>query len=403
MTVEDRIREAARETRSAFSGRRHAPIARIANQAAFQRFIAVASGIVVVFATIGLAGWFAFGGSGGIATAPDAPPTTAETQPATTSPTAETSTPTTTPEEAQPADDGLSDTSAMPEGWRNDFPDDGQFLLLDTGIALAAFPNSDSEDEWWMSVATAPHLDGMHNFGPDNQGVSMVGMPEVLLLLAFDDERSEFVIAGIAPANADQVELKFGDATPVTVDRVFQRAEVGRSVFVGSFPYGFLLDQEGPLPVEMSATGADGQEIPTPAVGYQGSAVNDQYTGPITSDLFRIPPPLIVDSVTADSLPEVISCQGGPGVEDPPANQGREITDGEVQPSPRAALESLLAGELSDSWYPHGGYIEITLPDGTTAYAVPLNSDLNDRAVMLIEVEQTAGGWTVTSWEGSGC
>jgi len=297
------------------------------------------------------------------------------------------------------ADDGLSDTSAIPEGWRNDFPEDGQFLLLDSGIALAAFPIPESENEWWMSIAHAPHFDGIHEFGPDDQGVALAGMPEVLILLAFDDEKAELVIAGIAPPNADRVEITFGDATPVTVDRVFQRGEVGRTVFVGSFPYGLLLDQRSPLPVEMSATGVDGQEIPTPAVEYQGWSVNDQYTGPITSDLFLIPPPLIADSITADCLPEVVSCQGWSGVGNPPANRGGEITDGEVLPSPETALEALVAGELSDRWYPQGGYIEIALPDGTTAYAVPFNGDLNDGAVMLIEVEQTANGWTATSWK----
>jgi hypothetical protein len=402
MTVEDRIREAARETRSAFSGRRHAPITQLANRAAIQRFVAVASGIVVVFATIGLAGWSAFGGSDSAATTPDTPPTTtAATQPGTTNPTAETGPSTTTPETTEPADDGLSDTSAIPEGWRTDFPEDGQFLLLDSGIALAAFPNPESENEWWMSVARAAHLDGMHNFGPDDQGASLAGMPEVLILLAFDDERSEFVVAGLAPANADQVELTFGDATPVTVDRVFQRAEVGRSVFVGSFPYGLLLDQEGLLPVEMSATGADGQEIPTPAMGYQGSTVNDQYTGPITSDLFHILPPLIVDSTTADTPPEVMGCQGGPGVDHVLPNQGREIADGEVLATPMAALEAILAEELADDWYPHSGFVEITLPDNKLAYAVP--SETTDGAVVLIELTQIGDGWTVTSWEASGC
>jgi hypothetical protein len=230
----------------------------------------------------------------------------------------------------------------------------------------------------------------------------MVGMPEVLILLAFDDERSEFVVAGIAPANADHVELTFGDATPVTVDRVFQRAEVGRSVFVGSFPYGLLLDQEGPLPVEMSAIGADGQEIPTPAVGYQGSTVNDQYTGPITPDLFRVLPPLVVDSTTADTPPEVMACQGGPEVDKIPPNQGREIADGEVLATPTAALEAIFAGELADSRYPHGGYVEISLPDNRMAYAIP--SELTDgAAVVLIELTQVGNGWTVTSWEASGC
>jgi hypothetical protein len=131
--------------------------------------------------------------------------------------------------------------------------------------------------------------------------------------------------------------------------------------------------------------------------------VTDQYSGPITSALFNIPPQLIVDSITADSLPEVVNCQGGPGVGSPPANRGGEITDGEVLPSPETALEALLARDLGDSWYPQGGYIEMALPDGTTAYAVPFNGDLNDGAVMLIEVEQTASGWTATSWEGSGC
>jgi len=399
MTVDQKVREAASETRSAFAGRPRPPITRLANRDAVRRFTAVAASVLLVFATIGVAAWV---GSGDVAGTADTPPVVSATTQPVTETTVNTVPPTTASTSTVLDDDGLSDTSAVPEGWRTDFPEDGQFLLLDSGIALAAFPESESENDWWMTIAHAPHIDGLHEFGPDDQGTALAGMPEVSLLVAFSDERSEIVVAGVAPADTSTIEIRFGDDT-VTVDRVFQRAEVGRSVFVGSFPSELLTSQNPPIPVEMSATAADGQQITLPDIGYQGSSGNHEYAGPITPELFRIPPPLIADSITADSLPEVVSCQGGPGVENPPANQGGEITDGEVLPNPETALQALLAGELSDIWYPHGGYIEIALPDGRTAYAVPFNGDLNNGAVMLIEVEQKANGWTVTSWEGSGC
>lgn len=401
MTVDEKIRNAASETRSAFSGRPHPPITRIRSRAAVRRFVAVAAGAVLVFATIGVAGWVAMGGSADMAETADTPlPTPAPSQPVVTE---DASPSTTTRGSTVPADDGLSDTSAIPEGWRTDFPEDGEFLLLDSGIAFAAFPQPESEEnDWWLSIAQAEHFDGSHSFGPDDQGVNVDRIPEVFVLLAFSDETSEVVVAGIAPAGASKVDITFGK-TPVTIDRVFQRPEVGRSVFVGSFPAELILDQEPPLPIEMSATDADGHEVPLLSVGYQSASVNDQYTGPITSELFRIPPPLIADSITADSLPEVVECQGGPEADDVPPNQGREIADGEVLPTPRGALEALLGGELSDSWYPHGGYVEIAMDDGTIAYAVPFNDDLASGAVMLIEVAPVADGWAVTLWEGSGC
>ncbi|HVR79588.1 MAG TPA: hypothetical protein VMS99_14495 [Acidimicrobiia bacterium] len=399
MTVDQKVREAASETRSAFAGRPRPPITRLASRAAVRQFTAVAASVLLVFATIGVAAWM---GSGDAAETADTPPVTSATTQPVTETTVNSVPPTTAPTSTLLGDVGLSDTSAVPEGWRNDFPEDGRFLLLDSGIALAAFPVPESENDWWMTIAQAPHIDGIHEFGPDDQGTALAGMPEVSLLVAFSDERSEIVVAGIAPADTSRIEIRFGDAK-VTVDRVFQRAEVGRSVFVGSFPSELLASQNPPILVEMSATDADGQQITLPDIGYHGSSGNDEYAGPITSELFRIPPPLIADSITADSLPEVVSCQGGPGVENPPANRGGEITDGEVLASPETALQALLAGDLSDSWYPQGGYIEAALPDGTTAFAVPFNGDLNNGAVMLIEVEQTPNGWTATSWEGSGC
>lgn len=399
MTVDQKVREAASETRSAFAGRPRPPIGRLASRAVLRRFTAVVASILLVFATIGVAAWVGLGDAAGTA---DTPPVTSATTQPVTEPTVRTVPPTTAPTSTVLDDDGLSDTSAIPEGWRNDFPEDGQFLLLDSGIALAAFPESESENDWWMTIAHAPHIDGTHEFGPDDQGIALAGMPEVSLLVAFSDERPEIVVAGIAPADTSTIEIGFGDAN-VTVDRVFQRAEVGRSVFVGSFPSELLTSQKPPIPVEMSATDAGGQQITLPDIGYQSSSGNHEYAGPITPEMFRIPPPLIADSITADGLPEVVSCQGGPGVENPPANRGGEITDGEVVPRPETALQALLAGELSDSWYPQGGYIEVALPDGTTAFAVPFNGDLNNGAVMLIEVEQRANGWTATSWEGSGC
>lgn len=403
MSVDRMIRDAALETRAAFSERPHPPTTRIANRAVVHRFASVATGVVLVVATIGVAGWVVAGGPGSVVQAP-APPDTAVTATSPSGGSTHTTLPSTTvPASTVAVDDGLSDRSAIPEGWRDDFPEDGRFLLLDSGIALAAFPNPDSANDWWISVAQGPDFVSTHSFGPADQGVGMSGVPEAWILLAFSDDRSEFVLAGIAPADASTIEVAFGDAEPVTIDRVFERPEIGRTVFIGSFPARLLLELEPPVPVHVSVADTAGEELELPEIGHQGSSVRQGYAGPITGDLFVVPPPLLTDSITADSLPEVVSCQGGPGVDDPPPNRGREITDGDVLPSARAALEALLAGELSDSRYPHGGYVEIGLGDDSTAYAFPLNGNLEDGAVVLIEVARTTGGWTVTSWETSGC
>lgn len=404
MTLDGKIRKAATETRETFSGRRHPPIARIANRALVRHAAAMAVGALFVLGTVGVAGWMALGGSGSAATAP--PETAAATLapvPSTSPEASNESVPATTmPPTTVPADDGLSDPSAIPDAWSEGLPEGSRALLMDSGIALIAHPWLETDGGgWYLTMMEAARFNASFNFGPADEEYVEGELAEIYMMLSVDDESQDAVVSGLAPLDTTTITLTFGEAAPITIDRVFPRPGVDRAAFVASIPVS-VFDQEGPITVEFDAFDASGDVVPHPEVTFHGSSVNDAYAGPITSELFIIPPPLIADSITADTLPDVGLCQGGPGVEVPP-NQGREISDGKVLPTARGALEAILADELSDSWYPHGDYVEIGLPDGSVAFAVPFDGDLANGAVMLIEVAPLAGGWTVTAWEGSGC
>jgi hypothetical protein len=126
-------------------------------------------------------------------------------------------------------------------------------------------------------------------------------------------------------------------------------------------------------------------------------------------------PPLVVGTGEADAAPPVIRCQAPAGVRTP-ANQGGPVTDSGVHATPTDALEAFLEGPQVPSAHfdgPSGrqlrqptiarrGYDEFRLDDGTIAYGKRFDGDLGS-FVVVIRIGRAGDGWSVTSWEGSGC
>jgi hypothetical protein len=105
--------------------------------------------------------------------------------------------------------------------------------------------------------------------------------------------------------------------------------------------------------------------------------------------------PLVASSQSADVAPPVAGCRAPVGVTPPPNRSGEG--DGVTYPS---AAEALSAFIRSQPTVLPGGYVENRLPDGSLAYAVQAPGGA---VVTVVHVVPTAGGWTVSRWQVSGC
>lgn len=115
--------------------------------------------------------------------------------------------------------------------------------------------------------------------------------------------------------------------------------------------------------------------------------------------------PLVRESREAETVPEVGECGRGAGREPEVPNLGGPVTGLSAEATPADALRAFLETQgtpgsdvpraLSDQ-----GYLELTLPDGSIAYAMEHDGGF---VGTIIHVVRTSDGWTVDSWEASGC
>ena len=105
--------------------------------------------------------------------------------------------------------------------------------------------------------------------------------------------------------------------------------------------------------------------------------------------------PLVTESRSGEAPPSVIPCNVPSGSTQQPSRTGEG--DGTAYPNPADALSAFLKDQ--PSLLPRG-YVEIRLPDGSTAYGAQVREGM---FVTVVEVASTPEGWRVTRWEASGC
>jgi hypothetical protein len=424
MGIDDRLHRAAADARSSVAGRRGEEIRTVQRRVAAQRIAAFGLGAVVVLVGVGLA-VLANSGTGtelvsptGDVTTTTALPTTTTVSSTTTSEATETTSPEIANTIAPPGGDGLSDIDSLPSGLTESLGDGSVILLAEHELGIVAAPSVEYPNKWDLSF-----WDGLRDvvldFGSDHKPEET---PELVVRLLINQDDPVVTVHGVAPLGVYELALPFGNQIPddpadiewgewdesmIVIDEFYQRPEVNRSVFVGTFDKSLLTNASTPIRFETWFTMDD---KPDPALGdifltfgFQGGRISSSYTGPITTDMFLPPQDLVVDSMTVDSLPTVATCDAPAGVE-PPSNQGRVVDDSTVFPTPMGAFEAIMNGELSDSWFPQNGYIELVVPsDQAVVYVKPLTETLDEEVVMLIEIQRVDDGWAVTRWEGSGC
>lgn len=112
--------------------------------------------------------------------------------------------------------------------------------------------------------------------------------------------------------------------------------------------------------------------------------------------------PLVVVSETRDFAPEASRCNAPAGAVVPP-KRGGPLTGQAGYETPQEALEAFLAADKS---LLQRGYREMHLPDGSLAYGREIEGREGAGAgvfVTVVRVAQRPEGWTVTSWDTSGC
>ncbi len=424
MGVDNKLHRAAEHARSAVAGRRGEEIRVLRRRLVAQRIASFGLGAAVVLVGVGIA---VVAGSGAgtelVSPASDVTTTTVRAPTTAVSPitppeVAETTIPEIANTVPPPGGDGLSEMDSLPSGLVYESGDGSVVLLAERGLGIVATPSVEYPDAWDLLFWDGLRDVGLYFGSGHKQGET----PELVVRLLIDQDEPLVTVHGIAPLGVYELALPFGSQVPddpsdidwgdwddsmIVIDEFYERPEVDRSVFVGSFDKSLLTAAQSPIVFEPWITTRAELDPDFSSMlltfGFQGGHVSDSYTGPITADMFVPAPDLIIDSLTVDSLPTVAMCDAPTGVE-PPPNQGRVLNDSIVFPTPMAAFEAIMDAELSDSWFPHSGYVELVVPDEeVVAYAKPLTEALEDGVVMLVETQRMDDGWAVTRWEGSGC
>ncbi len=413
MPIDDRMRRAAADARAAVARTSHEPIGTVRRRAAMQRIMAFGLGAIVVLAGVGAVAMA--GGSGDTVLVPPAGEATTSTT--TTTPTTTTVAPVATsaaPETTSTTlptvrGDGLSDVDALRESF---VEENATLLLAIDGLGIAATPYVELDGVWYFRFSEPANYETRLAFGPDFVEGEMI---DFIMWLLVDQESPTITVYGVAPLGVTELALPIVDANVasdgsgpvIRIDEFYQRPEVGRSVFVGEFDAAILTEATPPVRFDPWIVTPAEVEIDTRAIfesfGLQSGQVCDSCESPITADIFLPTRELLAGELEVDLFPEVLTCEGANGVGRPP-NQGRTIENGEVFPTPRAAFEAIMRGELGDSWFPHSGYLELTDLAGNIAYGAPPDwGTLDDGVVTLINIVAVGDGWTISHWEASGC
>lgn len=112
-------------------------------------------------------------------------------------------------------------------------------------------------------------------------------------------------------------------------------------------------------------------------------------------------PTLVTRTTTIDALPDIEPCTPPTDAEDA-ENYGGTVGDAGTHPTPEEALAYFAPTDLQR--LPQGGYVQATLPDGSYAFLFePDPERAADFFTVAVVVDPVDGGWTVTSWESTGC
>lgn len=288
--------------------------------------------------------------------------------------------------------DGFAGIDDLPAGFLDPLSSDGnQLLLAEDGAVLAAFRFEDASGGEYWNLAVDPTFDLTFMLTTDTPAEEM---PEVWVGFGVDNGDSSVVVFGLVPGGVEVVSVSLGEKNILRTTAVFERTNVERSVFVGVVDESvFTTIKNGPLRVLTTDDNGISTVTEIWGVGMAGDA--EGYNGLVTFDMFE--PPLIVGVHSTGEAPDVVLCESGTGFALP--NRSGTIEGGPVFPFPDLALRAFLRDSDEDPPLPQAGYLEIPLVDEAWVYGV----DGAGGFVTVITVSQTLDGWSVTSWEASGC
>jgi hypothetical protein len=280
--------------------------------------------------------------------------------------------------------DGLSQLSELSKDWSSPFGEDASTLLAEDGVALVAYeaPGAMSETyETWADAEGDPFVLGVGGAIPETV-VWVLNQPD-----------TEPTVFGIVPTGTTSVELDVRGLPHITTDRVYQRPEVDRAVFVATVDEPTLGDGDGLV------LGDGSGNKTTVKLQADEVAAESEPDNVISLQSFFVAQPLITGSTEVANLPEAIECQAPEGVTTP-ANRSGE-GDGEILATPEGALEAFIAGFDEQPAIGSDGYHKLTAGGETIGFGVEFEG--GSGYVTVVGVNRVDGGWTVTTWNASGC
>lgn len=373
MTLDQRMRQTAAELNRSVSGRRPSP--RFHLRRARGPFVALASAAAVLVPVIVISA-VVFNGSetdlpGLVGSPADQPePTTTTTRPAaTTTPTIE---------------DGLSEADLLPPGWNRGLGTDAVLVLAENGVALAVSADQGGGFTTWAMGAQAGRTT-----------VDVAGeIPDTVVWVETTGGNPTATVFGIVEPGSTKIELQIEGVAQLTTERVFQRPEIGRAVFIGHLDASNLPETWSDW--QITTTSGDGATSVIPLDIPDALDATEGVTVSMLSPLR----PLVVGAATVDSLPEAVVCRAPDDIETPP-NKGGVFSQPRQHPTPEEALDAFIAETASEHHLATSGYVELRTPVDLIGYGVEL--DGGSGFVTVISMAETGDGWFVDQWEASGC
>ncbi|MCP3976946.1 MAG: hypothetical protein GY720_20860, partial [bacterium] len=311
MNLEKQLRQAASEARHATARRRGASIEAVAGGARSLRVVVFVAAAAVVLVAVGASTLVLTKPPGEVlvpvGTNPidERPGTTVASEPPTTAPGVTTS-------RAPILDgDGLSGADLLSSRWIAATAENGMILLMEDGIGLGVARGIKPGSGYQLIAPSTRDHDVLIQLGPDDGN-----LPSVAVGFAAGNGDPIVKVFGIVPAHTVAVELDFGGGELIVINRIFDRPEVERSVFIGAVPESSLVAAE-PGSMVLSATDSAGLVTSLAFAGDNVRAtaiVRDSYTGALTLRTFQPEPLLIVDSVAVSAIPDLVGCLTFDGV-----------------------------------------------------------------------------------------
>lgn len=372
MNLDQKLRQTGDELDRVVSGRRppsafhrrdhRGPVVAVATAAAILAPVIVISALVFNPSEPGL--------SDPVGSTPDQPETaTTTTRPSTTT---------------TRIGDGLSQADQLPPGWDRGLGAEAALVLAEDGIALAV------SEEGGFGFTTLAMGATAGRTVVDSGGE----IPDTAVWVETVSGNRKATVFGLVALGTIHVDIQVDGVTHLSTDRVYQRPEIGRTVFIGTLDASNLR-QAGS---DWQITTTSPEDVRS-VVALDTPEAGDDPKG-VSVRMLLAKRPLVVGRIDVDLLPRAVPCQPPDDVE-APANKRESLPGARTYSTPGDALHRFITDTASQHQLATSGYVELHTSERLIGYGIEFEG--GPGFVTVVSVDQTELGWAATGWEASGC